>query len=854
MHPQTPKNTGKKQGGLTPSFTFGSLAALPSAFRFVSPRNMNLLSSFSPHRLFTRFCKNPDETAGKTVDLQQGHSQMIPLQSSALGDAGPGSIPESIMTPFTERVAPSFHNESASELVATADSVDIWSFASETHAVNMNLTAITEAADDKDIFFSPHEMFLEQSPMESDFSVLRASNSTTLDPKNEKNVKKRSLSNSQDSPCSKVASQASILGSPPRPVPAVEADPSDRKKVWTKLLDNELLRCSHKLKSFRSTRGLDESIFKGTSRNKIILRMLERKTGVFRTHRQVSSRLLKLSKVLTPAPRLVVEPAAESTPMKQANRSSQGVLIPTKVQDLQPTGSLDTLNMAFRYKDSGERDHVFAAFSQNQAHSYKDVSPDAARQILPQKNKRLLADFDATMPDLRAHEVDIHNVYCNLNLRPQLHDSSSPVSPMTNPRQFVAENGTFVAYLSIMLRGDLFSKSFVTLKSQVAVYKNTDQVLFKSEESINGYREAGKGFRVEVPFLSHFWAGFLTYIVSGTSDHQDLENLVILQTICDDSTTPRKIYAYMVYRFSAAASGPGNARVEVLRLPKEGRNSEEVDELETILASSPFRSSPFKSPPKAGLRVRTDMEINASGPNNIPTFNSGLLHENNVNYEFAKIPSQLQHQRPAMAASKSTTNFNFEKRPASNVLPHANHSFSLGTRHHSAGQMGAFNPSTPLSENSFCSQPMTGQFPQMCSHPNMIQTPMSMNAMGPVYGSSQAQAFQNGPQLFTPQGPPSGTIRGPWPIATNYHIPQEISSAPASQLNFFPKDVPFGAASAKRPKSAKNQLKFQTMLQYDPSQDKTPEPEPEPERQSQFHTFAVKPLRKAPIVFEAENC
>ncbi|KAJ8140284.1 hypothetical protein OY671_006520, partial [Metschnikowia pulcherrima] len=47
---------------------------------------------------------------------------------------------------------------------------------------------------------------------------------------------------------------------------------------------------------------------------------------------------------------------------------------------------------------------------------------------------------------------------------------------------------------------------------------------------------------------------------------------------------------------------------------------------------------------------------------------------------------------------------------------------------------------------------------------------------------------------------------------------------------------------------------FQTMLQYDPSQDKTPEPEPEPEPQSQFHTFAVKPSRKAPIVFEAENC
>ncbi|GEQ67360.1 hypothetical protein JCM33374_g1024 [Metschnikowia sp. JCM 33374] len=860
MYPETPKPSGKKPAGLTPSFTFGSMGPSPSAFRFVSPRNMNLLNSFSPHQLFNRFCKTADDSSTETKDnSNQTHcdSQTSdePQQKVALGP--------SILSPFNgHRSSQTLFHESTVVSATTADSADLWSFTGDANHMPMDLTSITEVADDKETFFSPTEMFLEKSPLER---VSEDKNTqppkTPRSPEKSPSSRKRKLSDIQDSPCTHVASQINVLQSPPRnKIPLDQEDSGNSKKVWTKTLDDELMRCLQKYNSFKEFHGSNEAIFRGTCQNKILSRMLENKTGVFRSQKQISGRILKLLR--SGAPVVKVEPTAESTPLKHSC-SQPAITTPSMKNTTNTTGAppstiacFEIFNMSFSYKDASQPRHVFAHLSKNGSEKHRHCSIHGARRSLPQKNSMFLADYDEIAPQLHTQGVNIHNVFCHLDLCPDFSDSSLPVSPMTNHRQFVSANGSFSSYLTVMLREDLFKTSFVTLKSQITVYKNAGQVLFKSEESINGYREDNRGFRVEVPFLNQFWAGFLTYIISGTSDFSDLENLIISQTICDEEGQERTIYGYFVYRFSPASTGRGKARFEVISLTDDANN--EVDELETILASSPPRSSPFKtSPAKYDLRVRTDLAntFPTPGPNTTPAFNSGIFQGNNVNHQLMNMPA---NQRPSMMMSKSTTNINFEKRPANSVMIHANHSFNSGIRHHSAGQMGSFTPNNVRAvsgDSSFYGSPSGNHPGQFSGHaPGMgHQQQMPMNPMAQIHGQifpyqHQQQMLPNGQVPIHPNiaaGMPANLAPVPWPIATNFQVPQEINSAPASQLHFFSPD---DDDKENRVKKSGPPLKFRTMLHYDPSKGADSDATTE-NTQSNFHTFAVK----SPVVFQSDN-
>lgn len=882
MHPQTPKNPEKKSVGLTPSFTFGSLGPLPSAFRFVLPRNMNLLSSLSPHRLFNKFCKGVSESEDKNGEILEETAHILPetglptrRHSRARTDIGLCESFHDSMSNFNDQLSSqNFHNASTVELFGTSDEMDIWSFAGDSHAVSMNLTAITEVADDKDAFFSPHEIFLEQSPLESDVSASQTlhNHGESLGGKNgAKIIKKRRLSSMQSSPSTKAAIKASILESPQRVMaPFSQEELKDLKKVWTQSLDEELLRCLNKYNTLKSSHGAKEELFKGTSQNRILSRMLEKKTGVYRTQKQISGRLLKLMK--PGPPKVTVELAAESTPMshnQQVAFRSTPSWSPRRSRPLIPI--FESFNMMFTYKDSKQRSHTFTTICQRPTLSTEHkLSIKFAKKTLPQKNAQFLTDFDAIAPELKAQNVNIHNIHSNLNLDPNFYDLSSPVSPMTSPRQFSTENGKFLTYANVILRGDLFDQSFVTLQSKTMVYKNANKMLFETEESINGYREGKNDFRLEIPFLNHFWAGFLTYIVNGTSDFSDVENIVILQMIFDDSGPSRKIYGYFVYRFSPSTTGLEGTKVDMIKLINENESEGDVDEQETILASSPSRSSPFKpSPTKMNLRIQTDLPHGiVPGPSTAPVFSSGLVHQNNVNYEFAKT-SGGYHQRPLMPVSKSTTNFNFEKRPASAVMLHANHSFNHGVRHHSAGQMGSFNPtSTPvlapgiLGDSCFYDhQPnhTVGGQPQFIGNPSgMIHSQqMAMNNVNQVPGNvhqnqqHHSQVFPNGSVVVPPQmghGHPTNGGHRPWPISTNYHNPQEINSAPASQLQFFPSGGKAGRDNGRKSRELGPPLKFQTMLLYDPSKGMNQETKSQ-NKDASFHTFAVKPQ----IVFQKEN-
>ncbi|OBA18044.1 hypothetical protein METBIDRAFT_227294 [Metschnikowia bicuspidata var. bicuspidata NRRL YB-4993] len=872
MHPETPKNSSKVAAGLTPSFTFGNVGALPSAFRFVLPRNMNLLSSLSPHRLFSRLCKNPADDAtktGRTAFLApqplQHASPSRPVSRATAPAGGAEVFHDAILAPFTEpHPAQNFHHESTVELVSTADSVDIWSFASDSHAASMSLTAISENADDKDVFFSPHDMFLEKSPLDCELSLSqgqRTPGARGACGGLPENTRKRVLSDPHDSPCTKIANKASAFGLPPRTAPPAPLSAfRDPKKVWTKALDDELMRCFQKYSAFKQTQAPGEALLRGSSQNKVLSRMLEKKTAVHRTPKQVSGRLLKLLK--SAAPKLVVDPVAESTPLKQEPRPLPHLALPQKASQAEAVGAaLDTFNMSFQYTNPNQKHHVFASLSGNDSASYSALSVEEARKRLPQTNGHFLAQFDKLAQQLLQQGVVVQNVSCDLRLDPGAPSLCGLVSPMDCPRQFAEENGSFLMYLAVTLREDSFPDAFATLKSTTTVYKGAGQALFTRQESINGYRQENKSFRFDVPFLRPFWAGVLTFVVNGSSDPSDLESLIVLQTICDDTESEKKIYGFFVYRFRA--SGSGNTTVEVINLPGGIGCSQdnEIDELETILATSPVRSSPFKvSPARRNLYIQTGFSTSTTpGPHSTPTFNSGLLHENNVNYEFAKLAGGAAN-RPAMPVSKSVSSFNFEKRPVSATVLQTIIPFNQGNRHHSAGQMGSFTqiPASTDAHGYRLPQPpyapSAGQSPFFGGPPVMSGTPhapvnpaLPMNQMPhplkQLYFDEQTAMHPH-----AASAPPPMMAHVPLQVSTSYQVPQEINSAPASQLQFFPQTGQPDKDAAKRARRAGPPLQFRTMLQYDPSKDVSSDPRKE-KTQKSHHTFPAKPE----VVFKSEN-
>lgn len=762
MPPETPKRSPDKSA-LTPSFTFG-LGNLPS-FRFTSPRALNILNSLSPHRFFF---KNAKDSYNQTPALAYKNP---PLLASTRG---------------------SNENDTTFELAKTSDSVELWSLADDSQNLSMNLTSINEESD-KDVFLSPNEFL---------FGPLFAQNDEKETPL-ESVPKKRKLSVVEDSPCKKLASCIETLKSPQRGVSESSPPKSPHKnKVWTSHLDHELLRCHAKYSAFKALHSADPAKFKYTSQNKILSRMLLNKTGILRSAKQISTRLLKLVK--NAIPRINNISDSTKTPPVTDTKISTILASPQATNDTPRTAQLQKLNMSFNYLDAGQGSHIFTTYEAKHDPDPQINTKADLQRLLPNKNNVFLRDWDQISGILSKQKTSICNVCCQVNFNSDFNAASSPVSPMSNPRQFTLANGNFLSSLLVNIPTNDCSDSCRSLVLSTVIYKGTEKVLHRSKEMINGFLNENQCLDVEVPFMSKFWSGYLSYLSNGTQDYQDLENLIILQAIHEKDKEEQPLI-FLVFTFAPAKTQHCSARVSLHLLQEEDSIEDEADELETMVVSSPaLASSPFvASPAKRPFRVNTTIPENfPPAPTSAPIYNSNLLQTfskaTHTNGMQAKAP--IQH-------SKSAT-FLGAKSYSSTVIPQGQHVYGHLMRHSSAGQI-------PTNASMNGMQIQGNHFGMIPNESGLLQqTPLS----GPMINAPPMAYFHH-PQPSQFASANNAPLRQNW-VPLPKQLPT-VQSAPPSQLGFTTMNTPPQADEVSENKPVtfkqKSEIVFGPIILYDPS-------------------------------------
>lgn len=838
MPPETPRPSLNRAGNsLTPSFTFG--LGLSPSFRFTSPRNINILSSISPHRFFTRFSKRDDDNLDPE-HLHPDAAEQAPSKEET--DMFSYNKDDKYVHPLSLSQKSAIEMDSASDLMCTTESVEMWSLANENHS-GMNLTSIHEDIGSKEVFLSPDDIFLDKDKS-LELSALKSS------PLEENAVatptRKRRRSTVAESPCKALAMQIGTLGSPQRQHDDQSNDAINPTKLWTADLDECLLRCFDKYKVFKQTQSSDSVVFRYTSQNRILSRMLQNKTGVLRTAKQISSRLLRLTKH-SDTPKSA--PSFKKSPSECSGTifSSPPDIVVTESAPASKTPdllSLEQLLIAFNYKLNVPSKHIFTTLNQKTGNLPLNLSLEEAEKLLPYDNNKFVSDFAVIAPKLVAQNVLIHNIYSEINFKPNDATTSTPTSPLTNPLSFNMENGTFLSYTKVVVPRGMSNESFLCWKSSISIYKDSDKVLLRSKEIVNGYRNEAGNFELEVPFLSNFWSGYLTYLSNGSNMFEDVKSLLIVQVIYDgENETSGCIRGVFIYRFDLAVLNGGYSSVSSIRLKSASTTNEveaEEDDNATVLATS----SPYKpSPTRGSLSIKTELAntCTQSGPLTAPTMNAALLHKFNPNYG-------MGIERPPMQQTNSTNSIYVDA--SSNTPELGIHNSSLGmatplsapatVRHQSAGQIVSHMPPHPQATvpvqtfaNNVGPSPMPTQFiqsnflypPQYREDPSV----MGMNYMAPyphaVNANMHGMAAKAAP-------------RQQWAMnddEVKYML--GASSAPPSQLQFFPATTA-GPPAAKESKGPV--ITFGPILEYDPSRDMKLQTK-RAKHNVNFHRFTLNP-------------
>lgn len=858
MPPQTPRSNAKSGVSITPSFSFG-LGLLPS-FRFGSPRNINLLSSLSPHRFFNRFAKGKDEDLKKEDGEENPFDHPNPAAAAAAG-------------PSTEK--DSFELDKHSDTMN--DSADIWSLTNDSQyqSLSLNLTSINEDTSPKSCepFLSPHDMFLKK-PADIKDSGLKSSpvdKGDTPSSTSSNLKRKRSI---DDSPCATVVAQISNLDSPQANVPYDDLEKSS-KELWFSELDDVLVRCHKKYKSFKASQSPGSTLTKLTSQNQVLSKMLYKKTGVQRTSKQIASRLSRLRKVETTKLRNAL--AKDNVPLLS--------LEPDSPESSPLDFSLDKLELSFTYKRAVQGVHQFLQLTECPRECPVLTADDISKEVAFE-NRRFKEDFDRMLP--RLEDVPVYSVTGSMNLKPSQGLTSTPVSPLTDPALFCIDNGDFLSFMEFKVIARNTSEQFLSWKSLTTIYKDEDKVLLSTREQINGYRYVEDVFDLHVPFMNHFWAGYLTFLSNGSNTSSDIKNLYITQVIYEgENEMNGTIHGYLTYKFEIGSNGSSGGFIRVLKMQKnEKLIDDDLDENATVLV----HSSPLKSSPQKGdLTVNTHLANQGivEHPLTVPTYNASLVNQFNPNYEAGF--SQEAQGRPPMVTSQSTSQVPHStqaRTPLTAVEPSSAHPLLQP----SAGQMpqnyqGGF---MPWSSNA--------QFnPQV--HPQMVAQAAAMQAAAQslpqnmVQGATNIPADQYGSERYVPVGAPNlgmannaqammmqrrsvqnndaefGANANMVPSGHNWQgqMPQNvaghfvnqniqpcINSAPASQLHFFPQNearssVPNARKSLKGSeqtdhgsKPNNNNITFGPIMGYDPLRDNKTQPKKNKGGMN-IHKFSLNP-------------
>lgn len=868
MPPHTPRSKSTRSGtNLTPSFTFG-LGLLPS-FKLTSPRNISLLSSISPHRFFNRFSRGKDD-----FDNRDGLERPVEHIGGSNADIFNLFSSDNVKDSFIDDISDEkkkFDIDSTADLICTGDSVDLWSLTNDSQNPNLtaNLTSINEECSitkDSDFLQSPNLLFL-RNPVKLEHKEGPKLESSPLE--NEDRLRtpsrKRKISDAADSPCKLLAARIESVDSPSFTRSHHNYEEQNSSKIWTPQLDEALQSCFKKYRLFRESQPTDSVAFKYTSQNKILSRMLLNRTGVQRTPKQVSSRLCRLNK--SRANNATEQSLDIALPGNSASHiSNRPAVLSSPIALLSPIHAevphltLEEFTISFIYKLPIQGVHNFSKLVPTDHESSYVANILELKKLLLINNTAFAADFDKISGKLLSQSVPVHSIISQINFKPNEDSASTPTSPLTNPRSFTIENGNFLSHLRMRLAPNVSHQDFISWKSCISIYKDDEKVLLRSKELINGYKSVDGAYDLQVPFLNNFWAGYLTFLSNGLSAYNDVKSLQIVQIIYDgDDDSYGNIHGYFTYRFDISKMNQGNATVSFIRL--ESSADLEVDDNATVPASS----SPAKSiGAKATLSIDTSLANGQSTPDPISVsgYNATLLHKFDPDYN---------HADRAIPLSMRPNSASVIYRPAcqckSPDIMDTPTSLTIGSgRHQSAGQI--MNHVTPTL--SAMPHAPSGNFQQGIQVINQDQFQPSVEQIHQLTMASTnflPQFVQGVPMVpanvndgtdmhmrFNPMGNPAtvpqahvlGGIEPPQQWRMMYHLQNTvytqppIRSAPASQLQFFPKNTSAYSGEQKRAIKLATTITFGPILGYDPSKD-TKEHMKRTKSDMNFHKFLLNP-------------
>lgn len=809
---------------------------------------MSLFTSLSPHRILNRFSRSKDPSAS-AVPETRGLELMDKTPFASFGLPGEkllGSFSQPALHRNTVELAtldptaldnelehngldptvlnrtmdPSVLDLNLSDLVCTAESVDLWSLHNDSHHNATNITTMHDNTSSDDFYYSP-TVFLKTEPGSS----LRSSpsfetpdqKSPTIILKTESEVnlsahsaheaiqtpsRKRRLSRDELSPSAVIAAKISQDTVPETPV---NIKPLAVSKTWTPALDHAMLQCQERFKEYRRKHSSDGTAHKLSTQNKILSRLLFSTTGVNRTAKQISARLNRLSKANVS--KAIVSPSYSAHSV--AEDSHNLLLSPVSAASREfcdTEGSMLTMrdfSVAFNYKHLIQGSHFFTKLILSPKAS-QCVTIERARKAIDINNALFDQDFALMTDKLVAQNVPIFNVTATMDLRPAEQMTSTPTSPLTNPNLFTLDNGHFLTYMNVGVSGKKCKDLFISWKSAITIYKGTESRLLQSRESVNGYKNGDGNFTLEVPFLNNFWSGYLTFLSNGSNRFDELKSLYILQVIYDgEDQELTNIHGMFTYRFDIAPNSSGCASVTPLIV--KGGDAASLDDNATILASS----SPLNgSPNRFNFSIDTELANRSTspGPMSVPTYNANLLYKLNPNYDLAPARPPLSrfnsvpHQIPIrlsfdpyihMAQSYSSSDLL--------TIPSAGQKGMMSVPHPSPYNH-QLQPGVPYSAGPVSSE---GQYQEGAMHAQYLAPP----AMAVV-----------GPHGVGPT--PIATSRWQAPLQGPMNVPVvTATSAPASQLRFFPNDAAPAAKEATRPT-----ITFGPILEYDPSESHRSQP------------------------------
>lgn len=742
--------TNSNKPNITPSFSFG-LGFLPS-FQLGSPRNANIMSAFSPQRFF-QISNNLNRVLGEghrrkfledfidhDFNSFTGHKSPSTTKNSkfleSLGSAKNEQEHEHDQEHEHEHehaqhtdINDSNHSHTTNSHT-TDDNMDLWSLGYDNSHNQTTLTSIYEEASpldtkieskvensnrDSNAFLTPNKIFLNNKDnikLKSDIlpenegkeqDVELAIENVRDDDKENHISKKRKLSPTPQSPSFDIAAKIDTIASPRgqmnRRKSSIVSASISSADGWNAELDDVLLNAYYKYKTFKENQPTDSFILKKSSQNKILSRMMENKSGSFKSSQQIANRLTKLvngnnseqtrneqeqqdSEILQTSANISSSPIVGITGALKCSPIIDDAASTRSISHSNPPYELSPKEMCISFNGPSMETHYFSKYDSSNACSTNGImnKEELIKTVCPSMKTEI-----SSLSNLLIEE-QIPIIIANHSISLRKENSLTPISstspftstPLPRPASTLENGGLFKSFIKIIAKfNDATGGApyMLNWRCRTQIY-NDDRIIFKTDDHINGYStgiESGESsFELQIPFLKNFWSGFLTFLCNGGDN--SLDNLYVTQIIYEGdeiqgselTNDTYKVRGSVLHKFKLSDFYSEEAKFEIVRLVlteekatvPTGKNITTVhdrsySEVEDDNATVAAASSPYKSSPKSDIAGSKNLKIDIartqnilSGPASAPIYNATVVHKLNQESlnQREKIRLQLEQQ------------------------------------------------------------------------------------------------------------------------------------------------------------------------------------------------------------------